>query len=457
MKTNYEITAIKKFIDNEKIYNFIGDEIVWCSICRCNIKCKTNKGIGPLKEHSSTKKHLKILETEASKKKNIDYDDKITEVILWMMKNNIPLTKIDNHDFKYLFEDIFGMNFKSYNHYKENLLPQMYENEKFLIYNNFINKEYYIIFDETPDKKSRKILNILIGELNEQESKKPFLIETINLEKVNSVTVSEEITNVIDKKEYLGGDKKNFKLMISDKASYCLSAGKILKEKHPNLITITCLCHGLHNFASRLKSHHQILTNYEYQFKKYFSRSHARREEFTRKTNLTFPKLPIDIRWGTWVNFILFIFDNYEEIKNYICSLNDAIELKQIVLSEEFKCELYELFKFRDLPKVILSLEKHGLCVNEQILLVRKFKETIKETKFIDYFDLIWKTTPGFNFFENYNILLYNEQDKCYKYAPLVSVWAERSFNGYRYIYNDLRQRLGMEMIKMLNFFYFNK
>lgn len=41
------------------------------------------------------------------------------------------------------------------------------------------------MFDESPDKSGRKIVNFKIGELTEKGSKKPFLIETMEMENVN--------------------------------------------------------------------------------------------------------------------------------------------------------------------------------------------------------------------------------------------------------------------------------
>lgn len=106
------------------------------------------------------------------------------------------------------------------------------------------DKKFYLMFDETPDSKSRKILNILIGELNENFHHKPFLIKTLQLTNVNNSTVEEAILSLLSKVSNEMKIKEDFRLLISDKASYAVLCGKNLKKKYSNLKHITCICHG---------------------------------------------------------------------------------------------------------------------------------------------------------------------------------------------------------------------
>lgn len=181
------------------------------------------------------------------------------------------------------------------------------------------------------------------------------------------------------------------------------------------------------------------------------------RNDFIEKTGLNFPKLPINIRWGQWILFMNFIMMHYDVIRRYFEDKTDGKHLFDILSHSDFKNELCEIYEFKDLPKLITCLEKEGLKVSEQINIVSNFRNTIIENKYLSNFDKVWETNPGMEFFKNFNENECDEDDRCYMYAPLSSVWVERSFSGYRYIFNDLRQCLTVESLEILLFFYFNK
>ncbi len=109
------------------------------------------------------------------------------------------------------------------------------------------------MFDESPDLRQRKILNIMIGELQSEKASKPFLLSTVALETVGSDTIYREVNSKLQKILKRSSDALNFKLLLTDKASYCLKAGEKLKNMYPNMKNVTCICHGLHNFAETVR------------------------------------------------------------------------------------------------------------------------------------------------------------------------------------------------------------
>ncbi len=64
---------------------------------------------------------------------------------------------------------------------------------------NIIKKLFYIIFDESPERRGRKIVNVLIGELIPEQANKPILFNTVEFENVNSEEISRQI-NLICKR-----------------------------------------------------------------------------------------------------------------------------------------------------------------------------------------------------------------------------------------------------------------
>jgi hypothetical protein len=87
------------------------------------------------------------------------------------------------------------------------------------------------MFDETTDSQGRAVLNILIGECSELERKSPVLVKCVEIKKTDSLNVNLSIIEVLnilyekDTSKYL-----NLCLLLSDRATYAIKAGKCLKK-----------------------------------------------------------------------------------------------------------------------------------------------------------------------------------------------------------------------------------
>lgn len=105
----------------------------------------------------------------------------------------------------------------------------------------FDTRPYYLMIDESPDFKKRKIINLLIGELSSKEPTKPYIIDTIEFDVVNSAELHEYLRWWVMK---IHTDYKlitNFKMIITDKAAYNLLLGKKLKITFGDkLLHVTC-------------------------------------------------------------------------------------------------------------------------------------------------------------------------------------------------------------------------
>ena len=70
-------------------------------------------------------------------------------------------------------------------------------------------------------------------------------------------------------------DKKLFKVLLSDQATYMVKAGKNLKEIYECLIHISCIVHGLHRVCEEIRAMcpklHQLITKVKQIYLVYFN------------------------------------------------------------------------------------------------------------------------------------------------------------------------------------------
>ncbi len=110
------------------------------------------------------------------------------------------------------------------------------------------------MLDESPDRRQKKILNIMIGELNPENPTRPFILCSLELDTADSNYVSIEVNSKMQKLLQTSQESLNFKLLLTDKARYCLSAVEKLKSSYPSMKHVTCVCHGFHNFAETVRN-----------------------------------------------------------------------------------------------------------------------------------------------------------------------------------------------------------
>ena len=87
--------------------------------------------------------------------------------------------------------------------------------------------------DETTDAKGRQIANAIVGTLQPDKESQIFLINTQQLERTNSTTVSQfKISN--------GIKFENIILLVTDAAAFMKKCAQSLKVMYPNKIYLTC-------------------------------------------------------------------------------------------------------------------------------------------------------------------------------------------------------------------------
>ena len=110
-----------------------------------------------------------------------------------------------------------------------------YEFEVQKLKNLIKNKMISITVDETTDNRSRKVINILFS-----YDKYTKLASTEFVEKVDSVTISQTVMNVLNSYSI---SYNNVIFFISDNASYMKLAYSFLSPFLPNMFHNCCLTH----------------------------------------------------------------------------------------------------------------------------------------------------------------------------------------------------------------------
>ncbi|KAL4119419.1 hypothetical protein QTP88_012228 [Uroleucon formosanum] len=82
-----------------------------------------------------------------------------------------------------------------------------------------------------------------------------------------------------------------------------VKTGDALKVFYPNIIHVTCVAHMLNRVAEKLPSRIQLYKE--------------------MLPGLLLPPEPVIIRWGTWIETVIFNTNNYEGIKSVIEKLDN--------------------------------------------------------------------------------------------------------------------------------------
>ncbi len=458
-KVNEKNNSINSFLDaNTEIKRYATDSFN-CTVCNKYIKYDIKQGIKQLNRHVQSKKHL----NNARLINNADVDDINNDVFnediaQALIVNNIPLRVLENATFKTIIEKYTKKALLSRSVYANKIIPNLYKKNYLLKTEELKNKPFYIILDETPDIKGRKIVNILAGNLIANEYSKPVLINTLEMNMVNSETLAQAILHEVSNMA-VDGDFTNFKLLITDAAPYCLKLGKVLKLVISSLKHITCLVHALHNLAETIRSYCPGFNNIIASLTKIYSKSKSLRRSFSLSLNIKFPSFPVLTRWGTWLSFSKFIYLNFQSIEKYISEQTDIKFdiLKEFLKEASLLDEINFLRDYFEIPIFIKRLEAQGLSVYNCIKIIKEVKEIIKDSRILNRFEEILSRNPDLQFFINFNILKCNNSDKCYDYAPLTSVDVERSFSNLKHILGDKKSKMKIETLKRHMFLFYNK
>ena len=244
-------------------------------------------------------------------------------------------------------------------------VPAIYENEMNAFKRSLDNKFIYLIVDETVDSRGDAIVCILIGVLECQKFHAPKISSLKKIERANASTICQLVNDDIFN---MGIKSKNILVMATDAAPY--GAGKALKLVYLNIVHVTCLAHGMHRVAVKLRELSPLVNKLVNNGKKVFLKAPRRVEVFKSvMPNISLPPEPIVTRWGTWIEAALYYAKNLENFCDVMEKLEDDSEairkVKNCICNKKLKNELsYILCNLEFLPQFINKMETRGMLLS---------------------------------------------------------------------------------------------
>jgi len=178
---------------------------------------------------------------------------------------------------------------------------------------------------------------------------------------------------------------RKFLLFLTDSAAYMIKAGKNLKKLYKNLLHITCVAHGLHRVAEKVRALYPQVDKLVSSVKKVFRKAPAR-VVYYREVNpeISLPPEPCTTRWGTWLDAVEFYSKNLESVKNVVNAFDpeDAACIRQAqkVLSKPALSQQVAFISanFNFLSDSIRKVETHQLTLVEYVDIIVHAESKLK-------------------------------------------------------------------------------
>ena len=202
---------------------------------------------------------------------------------------DIPLWKLRNPQLRQLFAST-GHPLPS-DETCRSKVPELHQEEMARVKSILSGQLLFMIVDES-EVSVNKYMNTLVGTL--QDPQKSYMLECLPL--AGSADAQAVIHAVDDAISSLGCPREDFCLLITDAATYMISAAKTLHLLYPRLFHITCLAHLLHNCAMKVRAHYVNVDNVIAHVKAITVKNKSRRRLFDA---IGQPPSPILTRWAT--------------------------------------------------------------------------------------------------------------------------------------------------------------
>ncbi|KAG0427401.1 hypothetical protein DMUE_5903, partial [Dictyocoela muelleri] len=347
-----------------------------------------------------------------------------------------------------------GRTLKTSKHYRTAVIDKVYTEKYNQVMDGLVGQDYYIMFDETTDVKGRYILNILVGICFEKQIETHKLVKTIELNKTNLNTVLAQIMSVA--LELAKGNilDSKLKLILSDMAGYALKACKMLKNIIPSVLHITCLANMLHLLCETIRKDSTLCDSLFSRIKHVLTKNKTNQRLFYEITELPLPKFPIITRWGTWIEFAIYLKENLQKISFFLVKLDDQKNsqyFKDVLENQIFILELNRIYSFRSLVKKIKFLESNQISTVSQLNIIKEVQEDVKED-----FVLLERIMGLINKNPDLNFLLdlqrKNQMPELFKQIPLTTASVERSFSALTFILDDRRTHMTVDTLEKMLF-----
>jgi len=478
-------SRLKCFVSEFGACTFSTDgKVLYCKYC--DVKVGSEKRFN-VTQHINTDKHknaimrkektqntleLKKVQQLVSNSKKSSFNKDLCSA---MLSANIPLNKLGNVQFKQFLEKYTGKQIPAITTLRKGYVDEIYSETMNKIRNAITGKKIWVSIDETTDSLGRYIANVVIGTLETDGPGQTFLLNSEILTKANHSTIAKLFDNSMHLLWPEEVRHDDVLLFLSNAAPYMVKSGKSIQIFYPKVIHVTCIVHGLHLIAEKIRANYCKVDKIIANVKKVFLKAPYRIATFKDKApNIPLPPAPVLTRWGTWIRAAVYYCEHLEIIKSIVDSLDkeDAISIEnsQKYFSEASLAANLVFIKshFGFLPDTIASLEAKNILLSHTIdvmqnvslklsqvpgpigkIVKEKMNDVLKKN--IGYQSLIQisnilngKETSMDELPENLNIndLIY------FKYALVNSVDVERSFSMFKVLLADNRQSFQFENLK---------
>lgn len=383
-----------------------------------------------------------------------------------LVNANIPIWKIENKKFKSFLKKYTRYEVPDESTIRKNYVDVHFKNTMRAIQTNVGNSKIWVSIDETTDTTGRQIANMIIGILEVGKESKMYLLNSQQLEKTNSTTIAQFFASSLALLWPDGIMYDNVLLLVTDAASYMKKASSSLQILYPNMIHLTCLCHGLHRIAEEIRMNFPDVDKLISNVKKIFLKAPSRIDMFKNTApDLALPPQPVLTRWGTWLNAALYYANNFDTIKTIVFSLDpedaSSIEMAQHLLDDHsLRNNLtYISANFSALPDSIKKLEERNSKLVDAVGVFQGALQSMsvaygsKGLSIKKKCERIELNNPGLETIKKIREILIGEHEvqlgeniarnaHFYQYAPVTSVEVERSFSKLKSILSDKRLNL---------------
>ncbi len=439
---------------------------VYCTICEKNIQIDAKHQFSRIDRHIFSNFHIKrkIVRNKLLRSLNESVKDFHTDLVELFVNLNIPFSKFDNHFLKEFIKKHNGVLLKQRSEYKNILLNIIYPKQLEKNYSTLRGKNFYLELDGSLDRRKKNIYNVMGGVLNEGKSTKGILLESFEIEIGDAQSIVSVINYVVNKIHSDPSPCNSFKLFVSDGASSCLKAGKDLKTIFKSMRHVTCLAHFVHNLSAKIVKTHPLIIKAINSFTKIFKNSSKKRKVFKEKSGVNVEKTPLEIRFGTYFNYSIYLYNNWQVIVTFLESnlINSKAYRKcsNFFLANKNKLEKYliELNNYKSLTDILLYVEGRDLAVIDVYNKIKELEKIVEKNKIYKDFTNKWlHNTADNKWFYTYTPLNCSVSERIYSHAPLNSIDCERSFSLLNYIITDKKTSSDNKYVFALLNLYNNK
>ena len=182
---------------------------------------------------------------------SFDWNDYVGKVTFAFLSADILLYKLNNPDLQALFKYVFGQKAPSESTCRKRI-DDMGKREVNRVCNILLDKVIFMVIDEA-NISGCKYVNTLVEDIEQPDTSHLLYCKILD-SLPNQQTVIHAVDDAI---RTLQTDRENFVLLLTDAARYMTAVGRVVKQTYPRIFHITCVAHGLHDAAQRIRANYE--------------------------------------------------------------------------------------------------------------------------------------------------------------------------------------------------------